>query len=310
MFYSSDRAEKPTRDGKVTMDPSNDPQRTHTTISTSGSRPKSLSEEQKHRHQDAFVPTTGTMPDRLGRGLTTGKGFFAALVAFGAWYVVVCSITIGVGMLVFHVLAHTWVGTTERSFQLWLVHHGTKFISSLSAVPSFLGGVQGVVPVVLIVTIILLFRRWGRRSFILMAALLVELVVFLTANQVVRRPRPAIRHLGVTPPTFSFPSGHMAATVALYGGIVVVTYVATTRRWPRVGAWLLALVMTLTVGLSRMYRGDHFPTDVLAGLLVGLTALYVGIFIIRTLCATQLALGSHPRSRETMQSHDEKLRAD
>ena len=289
------------------MAPSNQTQRAHTTVSPSKSRAEDLSETHKHRHQDAFVPTPDTMPDRLGRGLTTGKGFFAALVAFGAWYVVVCSVTIGAGMLIFHVLAHTGVGTTERSFQLWLVHHGTTLITSLSAVASFLGGVQGIVPVVLIVTAILIFRRWGRRSFILLAALLVELAVFLTANQVVRRPRPAIRHLGVTPPTFSFPSGHMAATVALYGGIVVVTYVATTRRWSRVGAWLLALVMTLAVGFSRMYRGDHFPTDVLAGLLVGLTALYVGVFIIRTLCATQIALDGNSRVRESVQSRDEKL---
>ena len=287
------------------MTPSNQTPSAPTTESTSEGRKDKMSETQQHRHHDAFVPTPGSMPDRLGRGLTTGKGIFAALVAFGAWYVVVCSVTIGMGMFVFHFLSHTGVGSTERSFQLWLIHHGTTTITSLSAVASFLGGVQGIVPVVLIVTIILFIRRWGRRSLVLIATLLVELAVFLTANQVVVRPRPAIRHLGVTPPTFSFPSGHVAATVALYGGVVVLTYVATTRLWPRVGAWLLAVVMTLAVGFSRMYRGDHFPTDVVAGLLVGLTALYVGVFIIRTVCATQLALDTNSRSSESIPPHVE-----
>jgi undecaprenyl-diphosphatase len=45
--------------------------------------------------------------------------------------------------------------------------------------------------------------------------------------------------------------------------------------------WILAVVLTTAVGLSRVYRGEHYPTDVLAGLVLGIGSLASGAYIIR-----------------------------
>jgi membrane-associated phospholipid phosphatase len=45
--------------------------------------------------------------------------------------------------------------------------------------------------------------------------------------------------------------------------------------------WTLAVVLTVAIGLSRVYRGEHYPTDVVAGLLLGIGSLVAGVFIIR-----------------------------
>ncbi len=64
---------------------------------------------------------------------------------------------------------------------------------------------------------------------------------------------------------FSFPSGHSANTVALYGSIAR----ELRKRW----MWFLAIAVPLLVGLSRFMVGVHYPTDVLAGWAVGLLAI-------------------------------------
>ena len=77
----------------------------------------------------------------------------------------------------------------------------------------------------------------------------------------------------VEPATHSFPSGHVAATFVLWFGIAVLLGVGRWR-WPwRILGWAVAAVPVLTVAFSRVYRGMHFPTDVLAGLLLGVLAL-------------------------------------
>lgn len=238
-----------------------------------------------------FTPAHESVAERLGNRFIKGHSVQSAAAAMLFTFVVIAPVTIGVGFLVFHVLAHSSIGTTERSFGRWLELHRSKGWNHWTYEATYIGSSIPVVIVAAVVTLILFLRRWGRQSLVLLFGLIVELAVFLTTNYTVRRPRPSIRHIGATPSTYSFPSGHEAAAVVLYGGIAVIVCVATKKLWPKIVVWVLASAMIVAIGLSRIYRGDHYLSDVIAGLLVGAASLYAGLFVTRVITATALAQG-------------------
>jgi undecaprenyl-diphosphatase len=93
--------------------------------------------------------------------------------------------------------------------------------------------------------------------------------IFLVITLLVDRQRPPVKHLDEAPPTSSFPSGHTAATVVLWGALAVL---ASERARSALGRGIflaLAFGLPLLVATSRLYRGMHFLTDVLGGALLG-----------------------------------------
>ena len=101
-----------------------------------------------------------------------------------------------------------------------------------------------------------------------------ETLMFMATASITGRERPPVQPLDAQlPPTSSFPSGHTAAAVALYGAIALIVF-ASTRAWWR---WLVlatAVALVVLVATSRLYRGAHHPSDVLASLVLTLPWLY------------------------------------
>ncbi|MFJ6247312.1 MULTISPECIES: phosphatase PAP2 family protein [unclassified Streptomyces] len=116
---------------------------------------------------------------------------------------------------------------------------------------------------------------WWEAGF-LAVSVAAQSAVFLLVTIVVERARPDVPHLDGAPPTSSFPSGHVGASVALYGGLAVLAARHLRGLWRNLVVGLLLLV-PLAVAFSRLYRGMHHPSDVVAGILNGAcTLLLVG----------------------------------
>lgn len=218
----------------------------------------------------------------------------AAIVCF----VVLALIMAGLGLLITHVLAHGPLGSWDRHVSRWFDKQRVREWNRTSGDATNIADTFEVAGVAAVITIFLLIRKWGRRAFLLVAGLVIELSVFLVANVIVKRPRPAVHHLGGTPSTYGFPSGHTAATVVLYGGVAILVMVATSRRVPRMAAWVLAVALTVCVALSRVYRGEHYPTDVISGFLLGVGSLASAVFILRVAGAAR-----SERSRDDKRRH-------
>ena len=146
----------------------------------------------------------------------------------------------------------------------------TPALNTASYVASHLS--ETITCIALLVISFFLLRWWlgrYRESWTLVAAIVGELLVFLIVTAAVNRARPGVPHLDAAPPTSSFPSGHTAAAVAIYGCLaVVLARNVRSRPLARVLVTLCVLV-PFVVAASRLYRGMHHPTDLLFGLIGG-----------------------------------------
>ena len=120
----------------------------------------------------------------------------------------------------------------------------------------------------------------GRLAALILIAMSLELATFLVVGAILDRPRPEIEAVGAVPSTPSFPSGHAAGTVALYSSLMYAAWrVGTPERVGRKIAIAIPVVLAVLVAISRVYDGVHYPTDVVAGLLMG-TAAFVGALYV------------------------------
>jgi undecaprenyl-diphosphatase len=159
----------------------------------------------------------------------------------------------------------------------WMAEHR---IQALDAITGFWTTAINTVPAIIVAVVVEvrlgLWHRW--RAFVLvLSGLALELSVFLTVNALVDRPRPDVHRLGELPQTSSFPSGHVAATIVLYGSVALLVSLSRQRAVVQWLAWGAVVFFAGSVAFSRVYRGMHHPTDVVAGALLGVACLSVAI---------------------------------
>ncbi|HJW46431.1 MAG TPA: phosphatase PAP2 family protein [Lysobacter sp.] len=126
---------------------------------------------------------------------------------------------------------------------------------------SALGYEWGVVPVDIVLVAILAINRNAREGLFAGLALGGSALLNLATKQVFARERPSLWESIAPESTFSFPSGHAMGSMTLAWVCLLLAW-WTPWRWP-VAIGLLGF--TLLVGLSRVYLGVHYPSDILAG---------------------------------------------
>jgi undecaprenyl-diphosphatase len=181
-----------------------------------------------------------------------------------AW-VLILGVIVGFGELVVKYSHNKWLGDT--AIPRWFAAHRTPTLNTWSNDVSVACATTGILIVAVAACVIFLAvtRHWRPVVFIAVV-MFGELAAFLAAAAVVKRPRPYVSHLDHHLPTSAYPSGHVAATTCLYVAIAILV-MGHTKGWWR---WLfvaLAVVMPVAIALSRMYRGEHHPTDVLGSLI-------------------------------------------
>lgn len=98
------------------------------------------------------------------------------------------------------------------------------------------------------------------------------------------------------PLSFSFPSGHALYAMCLYGMLAALVVPRTRRRAARIAIWIVCSLMIVCIGVSRIYLGVHYPSDVMAGYASGL------VWVIALRAAMDWA--AHRRSTQDLRSRD------
>lgn len=177
--------------------------------------------------------------------------------------VLLVGLLVASGLLITRVLAP--VRRFDRAVVEWFAGIRTDTLTVAAATIDHAGNTPGIIAVVILGFALTLgpTRRWAPPLFLLTAAA-GETAIFLAAQGVVGRMRPAVEHLAGEPATSSFPSGHAAASIATYGGAALLVAAWSRTDWLRYSAFLLAGLIALAVAVARLYAGMHYPTDILA----------------------------------------------
>jgi undecaprenyl-diphosphatase len=141
--------------------------------------------------------------------------------------------------------------------------------NTITAVWSQIGNTAGVIAVCIVVSSLLLWRtRNLRLALVAPVAIALQGLIFVISAKVVDRDRPQVDRLDPSPPTASYPSGHVGASTGLYFAFALLA-LGIENQWLRWTTVVLCLAMPSMVAFSRVYRGMHHLTDVGAGALNG-----------------------------------------
>ena len=231
-------------------------------------------------------PGRGAVVRLLAALAATGHPVRTFLTGIVVAYVAVAGLSILLGLLVTRViLADEGIASNDESVVGFLSDHRSAGLTDASLAASMMAG--GVVLPILVAVFALamaILRQWRVGAF-LVCALAVESASYRTTTLVIHRPRPNVSRLENLPVDASYPSGHTAASIAVYCGLALLVTSRIASRYVRAAIWIVAVAVPLFVAFGRMYRGMHHPLDVLGGAAVGITALVALVLVSRVTAA-------------------------
>lgn len=193
------------------------------------------------------------------------------------WFLITESVLL-LALLVLAVVVHAHPGplpgdaSIEVGVQRALLHRGL-LTAAIEAISTVNWPVPTAITLAIIVAIFSVLRRWLDAIVPPLAAGTSSLATFLLSRWV-HRPRPlghGVHPLQYITTTYSFPSGHVTYAVAVFGLFLFLTAqvrraVHPALRW---GIRAVLVAVVLLMPLSRLTEGEHWPSDVLAGVLDG-----------------------------------------
>ena len=233
------------------------------------------------------VERRATAVDHAG-GRTSGTHPALRLLGFFVLaYVTLTAACVGLGLLVTDTAVPAGVRRWDVSVNRWFVGQRTGALDGLTAVGSHLAETPTVIGVGPARGRLVWWRRRDLFAVgILVVGLTLEVSVFVTTTLFVDRSRPPVHHLDAAPADVELPERpHRGRGRPLRRADRRRAPGLATRRLPPLALSVVLALVPVAVGLSRLYRGMHQPTDVVAGALLGAVALLVAATAVRATVA-------------------------
>jgi undecaprenyl-diphosphatase len=185
--------------------------------------------------------------------------------------------TLTVLLLIF-VLAGLF-GGPDNPFDVAVIHwlggirNAHPQFTSFTVVLTQLGSIYATLGLGLLATALLAIRTRYRTAILLATTVIVERLTVDGLKLVIGRPRPDFDFLPVVTSSSSFPSGHSANSMAAF---VAVAMMAAPIAWRR-PALAAAIVLSLIIGMTRIFLGVHWPSDVIGGWAWGLLVVALAL---------------------------------
>ncbi len=199
---------------------------------------------------------------RLTHGTGTGLGLTVGVMIAGvvAWFFLELLIEVASGSPI--------TGADRRIINL-VATVRTPSLDSHMLLVTFLGNGHTIIVLAAIVMIMALLARRYEGAALVLLSLVASSLFFSAIKLLVERPRPLLESARIVQGGFSFPSGHAAVSATFYGTIAYLLIRRVRSEVVKVLVGLVAALLVLAIGLSRVYLGVHYPSDVIAGWIAG-----------------------------------------
>lgn len=164
-------------------------------------------------------------------------------------------------------------GTTQPfddAVMRWMGQHQYAPLQSVMLEITALGTGTVVAMIVFVAGMFLWLNKHKHSAVLLIVATLGGLVLDMLLKIGFNRPRPQIFAWGTHAASSSFPSGHAMSSIIVYGTVAYLAARLQQNFASRVATMVLAGFIIIAIASSRLYLGVHYPSDVLAGLIIGL----------------------------------------
>ena len=227
--------------------------------------------------------------DPFFRGFRTSLGHVRSFYAAVGIFVTVGAVLALAGTWAFAALAmHVRRGATQRfddAILHWVAAHQVPWLHVAMLQVTELGTGVVVMMVVAIAALFLWLTKHKHSASLLLVTTAVGILINSMLKDVFHRTRPSIFPTGVEVFSSSFPSGHSMSAAIVYGTVAYLAARLQQHHWSRIVTALVAFALILLIAASRIYLGVHYPSDTLAGMVIGFAW---AAFCMATLEAIQL----------------------
>lgn len=154
----------------------------------------------------------------------------------------------------------------------------SSFLISDFATPiaKFITNFGGVLVLVVTTIILLISIKNKKIGLSIFANLCMITGLNVLLKQIVQRPRPTEYRI-ITETGYSFPSGHSMISMAFYGFLIYLIYQYVKNKYLKIGLIAFLSILIISIGISRIYLGVHYTSDVIAGFCIAISYLVLYI---------------------------------
>lgn len=198
-------------------------------------------------------------------------------------------------------------GSTQRfdeAVVTWVATHRGDMRDRVALEITALGNTATLTVLVLVASVFLWLTRHRISVYLLMIAVAGGGVLNHLLKTIFDRPRPSVVEWGTEALSKSFPSGHAMSAMIAYGSVAYLCGRLEATARMRVTTWTLAALLILAIGLSRIYLGVHYPSDIVAGYIAGLAWT---AFVVSGITAVRYFAGRKPEVVEEEKDLDAEV---
>lgn len=203
-----------------------------------------------------FIDFLGSMRLALGSVLFAGLMIAVATLFFFGW--------------IANEVAKGDTANFDDAVRNYIHSFASPALTNLMHIASFLGSTIFLIIFGTIIVVFFLFLKRRRPAAIFAITTVGSGILISTLKLLFKRSRPEPFFDAILPASFSFPSGHSLGALCFYLALAAIITVRIENRVAQIATWLAAVLIVLLIGISRIYLGVHFPSDVIAGYAVGL----------------------------------------